>query len=124
MLTERQRLFISLHFAEDLSFGEIAAEYDISRQAVHDAVKHGTEALKDYEEKLGLLHKQVNHSRGGGAAVGEETSAKSDELRSVLEDLDKIKDTLERSGGVLYNVDGVLGRTNSARSALSRILND
>ncbi len=53
LLTERQRQFVKLHYEEDLSFGEIAKEFGISRQAVHDAVKHAETSLDEYDAKLG-----------------------------------------------------------------------
>ena len=55
LLTERQRQFMRLHFEEDLSFSEIAREFDISRQAVHDAVKHAVQTLKTLESNLRLV---------------------------------------------------------------------
>jgi predicted DNA-binding protein YlxM (UPF0122 family) len=55
LLTARQRDVLSRHLEQDLSYGEIAAELGITRQAVHDLVKRGAEALQDYERRLGLL---------------------------------------------------------------------
>ena len=55
LLTERQRQFMRLHFEEDLSFSEIAREFHISRQAVHDAVKHAVQTLKTLERNLRLV---------------------------------------------------------------------
>lgn len=55
LLTERQREFMRLHFEEDLSFSQIARDYHISRQAVHDSVKHAIESLRNFERVLGLV---------------------------------------------------------------------
>ena len=43
---------------DDLSLGEIAQQCGISRQGVHDAVKHCEKALSEYDQKLGLLKAQ------------------------------------------------------------------
>lgn len=55
MLTKRQYDILDLHCNGDYSLGEIAEELDISRQAVHDAIKRGKAALFDMERKLGLV---------------------------------------------------------------------
>lgn len=55
LLSERQRTFIELYYDENLSLSEIAARHGISRQAVHDAIKHGRRALSRYETVMGLL---------------------------------------------------------------------
>ncbi len=57
LLTERQReLFEEVVFG-DLSYGEAAEEYEISRQGVHDMLRRTRRALAGYEEKLGLVRK-------------------------------------------------------------------
>lgn len=56
LLTEKQLDIMDLYYNDDLSLGEIADHYDISRQGVHDAIKRGDEALVEYEQKLGLLN--------------------------------------------------------------------
>lgn len=58
LLTEKQLDIMELYYNDDLSLGEIADHYDISRQGVHDAIKRGDEALLEYEQKLGLLNAQ------------------------------------------------------------------
>ncbi|WP_409341004.1 YlxM family DNA-binding protein [Paenibacillus sp. MBLB4367] len=57
LLTDKQKTFLSCHFHDDFSLGEIAAEYDISRQAVYEHIKRAAQALEDYESKLQLLAK-------------------------------------------------------------------
>lgn len=55
LLTEKQRTFLRHYFEEDLSFGEIAKEYGVSRQAIFDSVKHGEESLETFERVLKLV---------------------------------------------------------------------
>lgn len=57
LLTERQREVMRLYYEENYSLSEIAKEYDISRQGVHDTLKKAERALHEYEEKLGLVEK-------------------------------------------------------------------
>ena len=56
-LTERQRTFMQLHFEEDQSFSHIAREFGISRQAVHDSVKHALDTLASLENGLHLVER-------------------------------------------------------------------
>lgn len=57
LLTERQRSFLELYYGQDLSLGEIAGEFGVSRQAVYDTLKRTGKALEAYEAKLGLVKK-------------------------------------------------------------------
>ena len=57
LLTKRQREVMELYHGENLSLAEIAEEFEISRQAVHDALRNGQKALDGYEEKLGLVQR-------------------------------------------------------------------
>lgn len=55
LLTEKQKSYVSLYYLEDLSLGEIAEEYEVSRQAVYDNIKRTEAVLENYEQKLGIL---------------------------------------------------------------------
>ncbi|WP_371264816.1 YlxM family DNA-binding protein [Paenibacillus sp. BC26] len=55
LLTEKQQTFLKYYFHDDYSLGEIAAEFDISRQAVYEHVKRAETVLESYEGKLQLL---------------------------------------------------------------------
>lgn len=57
LLTARQRQVLILYHEENLSLGEIAEEFSISRQGVHDALKNAEIYLNEYEDKLGLVEK-------------------------------------------------------------------
>lgn len=58
LLTKKQYDIMDLYYNDDLSLGEIAQQYGISRQGVHDTIKRGDETITDYEDKLGLYASQ------------------------------------------------------------------
>ena len=49
LLTKRQKDCLDLYYNENLTLAEIADYFHISRQAVHDAMRHGEEQLLSYE---------------------------------------------------------------------------
>ncbi len=55
LLTERQKDFIELYYGQNLSLGEIAGEFNVTRQSVHDTLKRSEQLLTYYEDKLGLV---------------------------------------------------------------------
>ncbi|MDW0109257.1 putative DNA-binding protein [Sporosarcina aquimarina] len=57
LLTDKQRIYMELYYLDDLSLGEIAEEYKVSRQAVYDNVRRTEAMLEDYEAKLSLFNK-------------------------------------------------------------------
>lgn len=57
LLTKRQREVMYLYHEENYSLSEIAEDLEISRQAVHDALKNAEKSLNNYEEKLGLIER-------------------------------------------------------------------
>ncbi len=59
LLTEKQKAYISLYYLDDFSLGEIAEEFEVSRQAVYDNIKRTEEGLENYEKKLGMLEKYI-----------------------------------------------------------------
>ena len=59
LLTEKQQDVFDLYHQCDLSLGEIAAEQNISRPAVHDLIKRTEHLLEKYEEKLHLAEREM-----------------------------------------------------------------
>ena len=57
LLTERQQDVLRLYHEENLSLSEIAEDFGITRQGVHDTLKTAEHGLLEYEEKLGLVDK-------------------------------------------------------------------
>ena len=54
MLTERARSIMEQYYRDDLSLGEIAENFGISRQGVRHVIKHAEEQLTLFEQTLGL----------------------------------------------------------------------
>ena len=80
LLTEIQQEVFDLYYQCDLSLGEIAAEHDISRTAVHDLIKRTENLLEKYESKLHLAERELKRKRVlrqlGGMAEGNEDMLK------------------------------------------------
>ncbi|TAA70446.1 putative DNA-binding protein [Planococcus salinarum] len=57
LLTPKQRSYMRLYYLDDHSLGEIAEEYNITRQAVYDNIRRTEAMLEEYEEKLQLFDK-------------------------------------------------------------------
>ncbi|MFB9770545.1 putative DNA-binding protein [Lactiplantibacillus modestisalitolerans] len=63
LLTNKQKEYIQLYYADDYSLGEIAAEFSVSRQAVYDNIKRTEKILEGYETKLHLYEDFVERNR-------------------------------------------------------------
>ena len=59
LLNEHQRQIYTEAVFNDYSLSEIADEYGISRQGVHDLIKRVDKTLTEYEEKLHLIEKFI-----------------------------------------------------------------
>lgn len=55
VLTDRQKEFYDLYYNEDLSLGEIAENYGITRQGVRDVIVRAEAVLTELEDKTGLI---------------------------------------------------------------------
>lgn len=94
LLTDSQRNMFELYYTEDLSLSEIAENTGITRQGVHDSLKHTEEALLSFEEKLGLLKKNkylkelisraYTLAKAGGDGAGNSASG---EMTSLLDEM-------------------------------------
>src|SRR3979411_1629423 len=67
LLTERQQEVLDLSLRSDWSLAEIADHQGTSRAAVHDIVKRSTEALEEFERRLGLLAEAGKRGRKVGS---------------------------------------------------------
>ncbi|KQY83085.1 DNA-binding protein [Paenibacillus sp. Root52] len=75
LLTEKQQTFLKYYFHDDFSLGEIASEFEISRQAVYEHIKRAEQVLENYESKLSLLEKYERRNRN------------LEDLQNALEDI-------------------------------------
>ena len=83
LITEKQNEWLRLHYDEDISLGELAEMYSVSRQAVLDGIKRGEKALRDFESKLGLAgrgRKVLRLLAGAKQALAEGRTADCSEL--------------------------------------------
>lgn len=55
LLKENQQRMFEAYILEDYNFSEIAAQEEISRQGVYDAIKRASRQLREFEGKLGLV---------------------------------------------------------------------
>ncbi|MCL7746438.1 putative DNA-binding protein [Halalkalibacter sp. MEB205] len=91
LLTQKQRKYMSLYYLDDFSLGEIAEEFEVSRQAVYDNIKRTEAMLEDYEKKLMLLSKFEKRTElltQMKSAV--EENATPEEIMSLLDSLEKL----------------------------------
>ncbi len=58
LLTDHQWEIMELYYLQDFSLGEISAELEVSRQAIHDVIKRTEKVLAEYESKLGLVEQK------------------------------------------------------------------
>ena len=59
LLTPKQRNYMALYYLDDYSLGEIAEEFQVSRQAVYDNIKRTEQMIEEYEAKLLLFERYV-----------------------------------------------------------------
>ncbi len=90
LLTARQNEMISMHYDEDMSFGEIAEVCGVSRSAVLDGINKGVKHLVEYEEKLCLVARdiQINELLDEADALCENEKARVaiSKIKRILEE--------------------------------------
>ena len=52
LLTDKQKDYFKAYYFDNLSYGEIALKYDVSRNAVFKQLKMATDKLEELEDKL------------------------------------------------------------------------
>ncbi|MFC0328755.1 YlxM family DNA-binding protein [Paenibacillus sepulcri] len=87
LLTEKQRTFLKYYFHDDYSLGEIAEEFEISRQAIYEHIKRAESVLESCESKLHLLQKHE---------AGKEWLSRLEACADGLSGMDDLADELRR----------------------------
>jgi len=87
LLTDHQKKIYEDAVFEDMSLGEIAEEYGISRQGVHDLIRRCDNILQEYENKLHLVSKFMTVRE----KIGEINALTGDKELSRQELSDKIR---------------------------------
>lgn len=82
LLTEHQRNVYEDFVFHNLSLSELAGEYEISRQGIHDLIKRCDRILREYEEKLHLISRflKIKEKVKGFQVLAEESSSDQEEL--------------------------------------------
>ncbi len=57
LLTDKQRSYYEDYYFNNLSLGEMAINYNVSRNAIFKQLKFTVSKLLEFEEKLGFLEK-------------------------------------------------------------------
>lgn len=63
LLTGKQKEYFTCYYFDNLSFSEIAENYQVSRNAVYRQVKFTKDLLENYEQKLLLKQKREEIER-------------------------------------------------------------
>ncbi|MDP4097573.1 putative DNA-binding protein [Paenibacillus sp. P96] len=96
LLTEKQQTFLKYYFHDDFSLGEIASEFEISRQAVYEHIKRAEQVLEMYEDKLGLLGKHEQRTRELEQLSEKVASLMKQEEAPSPDELQQINDIVNR----------------------------
>ena len=99
LLTDKKQEVMRLYYDDDMSLTEIAEELGVSRAAVHDSLQSSEKALREYEEKLGMLADYKNREKLLEEITNELTKIKdapgSDDNTSAVKRITKIIETME-----------------------------
>ena len=100
LLTQKQRTCYEMHYMDDLSLAEIAAEMNITPQAVADVLKRSLKRMQECEDELGILKK-------------------FEEQRNCAKEINMLLSTVDRIGG---NIEEINTLTGSIRKYVEKML--
>ena len=99
LLTDKQRECFDLHCNEDLSLSEIADQLGISRQGVWDNIRRAEAAMKDIEEKTGLIRRfegtrhALENIRRQAEEIGELTEGRAQGLaQEIVREIEQLEE--------------------------------
>lgn len=101
LLTDHQKKIYEDVVYENMSLSEIADQYGISRQGVHDIIKRCDAALEGYEDKLGLI-------------------ARYEKIRSEFEEMKELIDRFESDKG--FGRDEFCGKIRKTAESIAQKL--
>ena len=89
LLTKKQLNILDNYYNLDLSLSEIAENEGITRQAVRDIIKKGENKLFEYEEKLGIMKKNMKQEEKIANILSEltkiQTKFTDEQIAEILE---------------------------------------
>ncbi len=89
LLTEKQLNIMDNYYNLDLSLSEIAENEGITRQAVRDIIKKGENKLFEFEEKLGIMKKNMKQEEKIANILSEltkiQTKFTDEQIAEILE---------------------------------------
>ena len=94
MLTEKQRETVDMYVNDDLSLSEIAEITGLTRPGVRDRLVKSEAALRDFENKLGLLRRfltvreEIGRITDRLEAISRESGAELDDVIKKLREIE------------------------------------
>ena len=89
LLTKKQLNILDNYYNLDLSLSEIAENEGITRQAVRDIIKKGENKLFEFEEKLGIMKKNMKQEEKIAIILSEltkiQTKFTDEQIAEILE---------------------------------------
>ncbi len=88
LLTDHQRKIYEDAVYNDLSLVEIAEEYDISKQGVHDLLRRCTKSLEGYEARLHMIERtdRIRKVLGSLSSAADDPGFDNDKLRKMVKE--------------------------------------
>ncbi|ADU30786.1 putative DNA-binding protein [Evansella cellulosilytica] len=92
LLTDKQNHYMTMYYLDDLSLGEIADQFEVSRQAVYDNIKRTESLLEEYETKLMLLQRyQERKELLNNLKILVKENGSPDTMIEIVESLEKLE---------------------------------